>query len=246
MRWAASEENIVNPQFAKVYLEDGSQIIGLLNDGILFLGTSSPTTIYEHVGRQYLYTHGAAHQDILSDFARIVHDTGEQGRHEFHRIVVFEICRLHGDHGIAGCVALVEGVLREVVHGVVYAVRRSLGYPSVHTAPDILSRISVYKGLAVLVYHVLLLLAHGAADIVGLPQGISREVLEDLHDLLLIDDASIGGLQYGLQLSGLVCYMIRVVLAGYVFRDEVHRTGTIQGYPGYHILQRPWLEKFHE
>lgn len=55
VRWAASEENIVNPQFAKVYLEDGSQIIGLLNDGILFLGTSSPTTIYEHVGRQYLY-----------------------------------------------------------------------------------------------------------------------------------------------------------------------------------------------
>ncbi len=55
VRWAASDEHIVNPQFAKVYLEDGSQIIGLLNDGILFLGTSSPTTIYEHVGRQYLY-----------------------------------------------------------------------------------------------------------------------------------------------------------------------------------------------
>ena len=50
VRWAASEENIVNPLFANVFLEDGIRVIDLFEGGILFLGTSSPTTIYEHVG----------------------------------------------------------------------------------------------------------------------------------------------------------------------------------------------------
>ncbi len=55
VRWAASEENIVDPQFANVFLEDGIRVIDLFEGGILFFGTYDTFTVPELELKHYLY-----------------------------------------------------------------------------------------------------------------------------------------------------------------------------------------------
>ena len=55
VRWAASEENIVNPLFANVFLEDGIRVIDLFEGGILFFGTYDTFAVPELELKHYLY-----------------------------------------------------------------------------------------------------------------------------------------------------------------------------------------------
>jgi len=58
VRWAASDENIVDPVFANVYLEDGIQVIDLFEGGILFFGTYDSFAVPEFDRKHYLYMGG--------------------------------------------------------------------------------------------------------------------------------------------------------------------------------------------
>ena len=55
VRWAASEENIINPLFANVFLEDGIRVIDLFEGGILFFGTYDTFAVPELELKHYLY-----------------------------------------------------------------------------------------------------------------------------------------------------------------------------------------------
>ena len=43
---------------------------------------------------------------------------GQEGCHEFSRVVRLEVGRLVGDHGVGGAVTLVKGILGELLEGV--------------------------------------------------------------------------------------------------------------------------------
>ena len=58
VRWAASDEHIVNPLFANVSLENGIRVIDLLDGGILFFGTYDSFAVPELELKHYLYMGG--------------------------------------------------------------------------------------------------------------------------------------------------------------------------------------------
>ena len=72
-----------------------------------------------------------------------------------------------------------------VRHLRVYAVR--------HTAGHTLFGIPVSKVFPLLLHHILLFLAHGAAHKVASAHGIAAQLPHNLHHLLLIHDAAVGG-----------------------------------------------------
>ena len=57
VRWAAAED-IVNPVFENVYLEDGIRVLDLFEGGILFYGTYDPFTVEYDYRKEFLYMGG--------------------------------------------------------------------------------------------------------------------------------------------------------------------------------------------
>jgi len=84
------------------------------------------------------------------------------------------------------------------------------------------------------VQHRALLLAHRASEQVGLAEGVARQLLGNLHDLLLIHDQAIGRAQQGLQRLGKarmgVGDLLKLVLAQGIVgvRVRTHRAGPVE------------------
>ena len=119
---------------------------------------------------------------------------------------------------------LVESILREIGHGIIDFVSHLLINMSVHTAVDILLFVAVYEVFPSGIDDILLLLAHGTADIIGFTHGIACKRAHYLHYLFLVDDTSVGRRQYGLKLLRGIGYRVGGILARYVFGNEFHRT----------------------
>ena len=150
--------------------------------------------------------------------------------------MALEIRRLIGHHRIADSVCLVEGVVGEVVNFVENGLGRGLGDAAGHAAPDAPGGVAVEEGLPLPLHVLSLFFGHGPADHVGLAQGVTGQLLEDLDDLLLIHDASVGTGQDRLQLGMLVGHQGGIVLAGHEPGDGVHRAGAVQGDDGGDVL----------
>ena len=144
--------------------------------------------------------------------------------------MALEVGRLECDVGIAGGVALVEGVGGKTGHFVVNFVRHLFRNAVCHTAGALVARVgaAMDKMLTLCFHDGVFLLAHGAADIVCLTEGEARQLAEDLHDLFLIDDAAVGHVQNMGQLRGLVADLIRLVAVAQVGGDGVHGAGAVQ------------------
>ena len=96
---------------------------------------------------------------------------------------------------------LVEGVGSEALH-LGEELGAHLGRDALTDAPrDIAALVDIAVDELILLRHQLgaVLFRHGAAHEVCLPQRIARKVLEDLHDLLLIDDDAERLLQNGFE-----------------------------------------------
>ena len=76
---------------------------------------------------------------------------------------------------------------------------------------------------------VLLLLAHGLAELVRLALGEACEGLGEAHHLLLVDRDAVGFLKQILHLGKVVMDLGRVVLARHEVRDVVHGTRAVEG-----------------
>src|SRR6202030_4842134 len=72
------------------------------------------------------------------------------------------------------------------------------------------------------------LLAHGAAQNIGLAEAVAGKVARDLLDLLLIGDDAVGRLQDRLELWMQVIGALVAELARAIGRDIGHRSGTIE------------------
>ena len=88
----------------------------------------------------------------------------------------------------------IKGIFRKIHHGIVNLICRLLADTIIDAALNALLLIAVNKVLSLRIDNILLFLTHGTADIVRLPHGIARQILHNLHDLLLIDDTAIGRL----------------------------------------------------
>ena len=81
-----------------------------------------------------------------------------------------------------------------------------------------------------------LFLAHCTADHIRLTEREARQAAENFDDLLLIDDAAVGDIEYRAQQLVLVAYLLWVVRALYKSRDAVHRPGAVERYDGGNIF----------
>ena len=87
----------------------------------------------------------------------------------------------------------VEGVFREVDHLVVDGVGGLLVDAVGNTALHSLLRIAVDEVLPLLFHHCGLFLGHGAAHQIASAQRVAGQIPHNLHYLLLVDDAAVGG-----------------------------------------------------
>ena len=174
--------------------------------------------------------------DVPRHLVGVVQYAGQQGRHVLPGVVALEPGGLVGHHRVGDGVGLVEGVLGEgvdlLVDGLGGRLRDAVG----HTSRDAPVGIPVDEGRPLPLDLLALLLAHGPADHVGLAQGVPRQLLEDLHHLLLVDDAPVGDGQDGLQGGVLVGHPAGVVLAGDEPGDGFHGAGPVQGHDGGQVL----------
>ena len=197
----------------------------------LSVGVGSKAAIGDiDVRRQHFDAKASALARVLNDLIGVVQHAGEQGGHELAAVMALEVGCLECDVGVAGRVALVERIGRKAGHLVVNFVghffRDAVGYAAralvagVGAAMDKMLPLGLHNGV--------LLLAHGAADVVCLPKGEACQLAEDLHDLLLIDDAPVGDVQNVGQLRRFVANFVRLVAVAQVGRDGVHGTGAVQ------------------
>ena len=185
-----------------------------------------------HVRGQQGNAHVPALGDILGHLFRGVQHGGEQGGHILLGVVEFEPGRLIGHHGIAHGVGLVKGIVCKVGDLVIDALGHCLGNAVGGAAGDVSLRVPVEEGGPLPLDVLQLLFGHGPADHVGLAQGIASQLLEDLDDLLLIDDAAIGVGEDRPQGGVLIGDLLRVLLAGDEPGDGVHGAGAVQGDDG--------------
>ena len=106
--------------------------------------------------------------------------------------MALEIRRLIGHHRVADGVGLVEGVVGKIIDLVVNGLCRGFRDAVGHAAPDIPRRVAVEERFPLPLHVFGLLLGHGAAHHIRLSQRIACQLLKNLDDLLLIDDAAVG------------------------------------------------------
>ena len=126
--------------------------------------------------------------------------------------------------------ALVEGVGRKAGHLIVNFVCNLFRDAVCHTARALVAGVcaAVDKMFPLCLHHSVFLLAHGTADIICLPERKACQLPEDLHDLLLIDDAAVGHIQNVRQLRGLVADLIWLVPVAQIGGNGVHGARTVQ------------------
>ena len=192
---------------------------------------------FVYIRRQNLYSHLPAVHDILGDFSRIFNTGCHQSRHEFHRIIALQIRGLIRHDRVRCRMRLIERILRKVDHLIVDLIRHFLVNAVGNTAGHALLRISVDEIAALLLHHRSLLLRHGAAHQITPAKRITAELAYDLHNLLLIDNTSVGRLQDRLQLRAVVHHFLRMILTLDILRNKVHRSRPVQGNSGNDILE---------
>ena len=174
--------------------------------------------------------------DVLRHLGLGIQHRGQQSRHILPGVVDLEPGGLVDDNGIADRVCLVEGVVGEVVDLVVDVLGSLLRNAVGDTSGNVSFGVAVNESPPLLLDLGPLLLGHGTPDHVGLPQGKTRQLPENLDDLLLIDDAPIRHGEDWLQQRVLVADQAGVVLAGDEPGDGIHGTRAIQGDDGRDVL----------
>ena len=200
--------------------------------------------------RRELYTHLTAVSYIVCRVFGVTGHAGHERRHEFHRIVAFQVSRLVGDDRVGRRVRLVKGVGSEADHVIEDDFRGGRRHAVPDAARDLhvalLVLLAVDEVLLLLQHDAHLLLAHGAAHQVGAPKRITTQVTHYLHYLLLVDQAAVCYAQYMLKMRIHVFHVIRILLVVYVFRDRVHRARPVQRDASDYVLEAGRPEVLHE
>ncbi len=130
----------------------------------------------------------------------------------------------------------IKSVFRKIHHIVIYLAGSTLRDTSGDT-PGHTFRLIAKNKIGPLFFHDrLFFLAHGPSHEITSSQCIASQVPNDLHHLLLIDNAAIGGRQNGLQLRTGIDNIRFAILPSDVLGNEIHRSWAIQGDACYNVL----------
>ena len=187
-----------------------------------------------HVGTQHVDAHSLALVHELGDFVDAREVTREVGSHVLGWVVGLEVGGLIGYPGVAGGVALVEGV----------------GSKLLPVAPNLVEYLGVVPVLLSaldelglhLVYDVLLLLTHGLTQGVRLTTGEVGQLAREEHHLLLVYGDTVGVLEVLLHTGNVVLNGLAAVLTVNEVGDVVHRTRTVQRVHGDEVLEGRGLQ----
>lgn len=168
---------------------------------------------------------GDAHAPhVISEDAKLVsqrHVETHRGGVEFLGIMRLQPRRLIGEQGVSGGVRLVEAVSGELVDQVEQLVGLA--------GRDLVDRKAALDEPGALRVHLSLdLLAHRAAQKVGLAQAVASQDLRRLHHLFLIDEDPVGFGQYPCEQGMRIGDLLAPVLARAEARDIVHRAGAVE------------------
>ena len=170
-----------------------------------------------------------AFANVLGHLLLIIQHRGEQRRHILPHMVALEPCGLIADDGIAHRMGFVERVVCKIVDLVVDiltglggdAIGDTAGYPPL--------RISMDKGVALLLDLGLLFLGDGPPYHIRLSKGVAPQLSEYLDDLLLIDDTAIGDGQDRNQGGMLIPDQLGIMLAGDESGNGIHGARAVEG-----------------
>ena len=148
-------------------------------------------------------------------------------------IVGFEIGRLIGDQRVGRGVRLIEAVSGELRHQIEDLADCGFGMAE--------SRSTAHEAVALLGHRRGIFFAHGAAQQIGLAQGVAGEDVGDPHHLLLIDDDAERVFENSLELRQQELHFAASPLALDEVVDHIHRSGTVERIQRGQILDRVGL-----
>ena len=187
------------------------------------------------VGRQHRDAHLAALGEVDRRLVLVVADAGEHRGHVLGGVVGLEVGRPVRHDAVGRGVRAVERVVGERQQDVPQRLdRRGRVAVVLH---------ALGETLVLLVEDLLLLLAHGAAQQVGLAQRVAREHLGDRHDLFLVDDQAVGLAEDLLEGLGELRVDRRDLLAAVLAVGVVvvgvgaHRTGPVERADGRDVVE---------
>ena len=173
------------------------------------------------VGTEDGKAHGAALVEEVGDFIGISLLRTQNGRHEFDRVIGFEVGGAVAEHRIGGRVGFVEAVLCEFLK----KGKDGLG----GLAIDIIGFLGTGNEDVFLGVHYFLdLFTHRPAKDIGTPKGITGNDLGGLHNLLLINEDTVGFLHQFFEKRMGHLYGLGILFALDELINELHGAGSIQ------------------
>ena len=145
-----------------------------------------------YIRRQHLYAFLSAVGNILCDFFRALQATVHQRGHGFDRIMRFQPCCPIGNDAIGRRMGFVEGILRKIRHLVKNLAGHLFRYAIFYCARHRTVLCTIDKRLPFFGHYIALFLAHSTPNQVATRPAVSRQLTDDLHNLLLIHHAAVG------------------------------------------------------
>ena len=136
---------------------------------------------------------------------------------------------------------LIKSIFGEINHFIIDFICRCLINSICNTAWNSLCFISVNKVLALLFHDRGLLFGHCTAHQVASAQSITCQVTNDLHNLFLINDTSIGWLKNLFHLFTFIMYAFLMILSLNVSWNKVHWSRSIQRNSSNDIFHILWF-----
>ena len=152
------------------------------------------------------------------------------------RVVRFQPGGLVGEQRIGGGVAFVETVAGELVDQIEQLTSLLRLDPREFLTPG-------NEAGALRVHFLLVLLAHGAAQQIGITQRIAGQHLRGLHDLFLIDEYAVCFGENSLQLGMRIFNRFGPVLAAAKQRDVIHRPRPVERDERDDVAKSGWLHR---
>ena len=106
--------------------------------------------------------------------------------------------------------------------------------------------IAVHKVLAFRLHDRCFLFGHGSTHQITSSITVAGETTDNLHNLLLINDATVGGCQDRLKLRTVIMNALPVASSLQILRNKVHRARTVQGDTGDNFRHAFRLQLLHE
>ena len=150
--------------------------------------------------------------------------------------MALEIRRLVGNNRIANSVGLVKRIVCKGNDLIIQRLRHILTDAICNTSGNSLFCITIDKHFSFCLDDLHFLFGNRPADIIRLTHGITTQPTENLNNLFLVDDASVGDLQNRLQFGTFIGDLLVVQLVFNKLRNGIHRAGTVQRHDSGNVL----------